>query len=67
MNIDPATLMGCIYGVSELGLSIRRRAASSDSRLAEEATVNVAIATDHQLTDAGRIAMCDIRPIRARS
>jgi protein-S-isoprenylcysteine O-methyltransferase len=41
MNFDPAMLMGLVYGVSEVGLNIRRRAGSGDSQLADKGSLRL--------------------------
>jgi protein-S-isoprenylcysteine O-methyltransferase len=41
MNLDPALLMGFIYGASEAGLSMRRRAGASDSQLADKGSLRL--------------------------
>jgi protein-S-isoprenylcysteine O-methyltransferase len=39
VNFDAAQVMGVIYGISEFGLSLRRRAASGDSRLEDKGSL----------------------------
>jgi protein-S-isoprenylcysteine O-methyltransferase len=41
VNFDPAMLLGLIYGISEIGLSIRRRASSSDAQLADKGSLRL--------------------------
>jgi protein-S-isoprenylcysteine O-methyltransferase len=41
VNFDAAQLMGVIYGLSEFGLALRRRAASGDSRLADKGSLRL--------------------------
>jgi hypothetical protein len=43
MNLDLASLMGFINGVSEAGLSIRRRAGGSDSKLADQGSLRLLV------------------------
>jgi protein-S-isoprenylcysteine O-methyltransferase len=39
VNFEAAQVMGMIYGISEFGLGLRRRAASGDSRLADKGSL----------------------------
>jgi protein-S-isoprenylcysteine O-methyltransferase len=41
VNFDAAQLMGVIYGISEFGLSLRRRAVSGDARLADKGSLGL--------------------------
>jgi protein-S-isoprenylcysteine O-methyltransferase len=41
VNFDAAQLMGIIYGISEFGLTLRRRATSGDSRLADQGSLGL--------------------------
>lgn len=41
MNFDAAQLMGVVYGISEFGLALRRRAVNGDSRLADKGSLGL--------------------------
>jgi protein-S-isoprenylcysteine O-methyltransferase len=41
LNFDAAMWMGIIFGISEIGLSVRRRASSSDTQLADRGSLRL--------------------------
>jgi protein-S-isoprenylcysteine O-methyltransferase len=41
VNFDAAQLMGVVYGISEFGLALRRRAVNGDSRLADKGSLGL--------------------------